>query len=192
MMHVSEVLGRSDYALIGELVPNGAKVLDLGCGDGSLLAWLKDNKQVQARGIERKRELTVYQGDLDESLSEYPDQTFDYVVLSQTLQETRDPLRVIREILRVGRYAIVTFPNFGNWRVRVAHLFSGRAPKTELFPYDWFDSPNIHFLTVTDLEELAVREHWQVEKRFFLSGHRRGEWMPNLMAEIAVFLVRKA
>jgi len=200
MIRVREVLGRGDYALIGELVPAGAKVLDLGCGDGALLQWLKENKQVEARGIERKRELvlqaiargvTVYQGDLEQSLSEYRDQTFDHVILSRTLQETRDPLGVIREMLRVGRYAIVTFPNFGHWRVRLAHLVSGRAPKTKLFPYDWFDSPNVHFLTVTDFEELIVQEKWIVEHRRFLAGNRSGEWLPNLMAEVAVYLIRK-
>ena len=107
------------------------------------------------------------------------------------MQETRDPLRVIREMLRIGRYAIVTFPNFGHWRVRLAHLVSGRAPKTKLFPYDWFDSPNIHFLTVTDFEELIAREKWTVEQRHFLAGYRQGELFPNLMAEVAVYLIRK-
>jgi methionine biosynthesis protein MetW len=200
MIRVREVLGRGDYALISELVPAGAKVLDLGCGDGALLAWLKENKQVESRGIECRRELvlkaiargvTVYQGDLDTSLSEYPDQTFDYVILSQTLQETRDPLRVINEMLRIGRSAIVTFPNFGHWRVRLSHLISPRAPKTRLFPYDWYDSPNIHYLTVVDFEDLVAKQGWQVDKRRFLAGHSQIEALPNLMAEVAVYLIRR-
>jgi methionine biosynthesis protein MetW len=197
---VREILGRSDFAIIGELVEPNTKVLDLGCGDGELLQWLADNKGVEARGIELNsgkvqraitRGVSVYQGDIDEGLVDYPDHTFDYVVLSQTLQETRSPLKVLREMLRVGRRAIVTFPNFGHWSVRLAHLFSGRAPKTVLFPYEWYESPNIHFLTVLDFEELAKREQWAVERRIFVSGHYLGTLLPNLMAEVAVFLIRK-
>jgi methionine biosynthesis protein MetW len=196
---VSEVLGRSDYALISELIPPRAKVLDLGCGDGSLLAWLKQNKQVEARGIERRRELvqravgqgvTVYQGDLVDAIKDYPDRTFDYVILSQTLQETQEPLKVLREMLRVGQHAVVAFPNFGHWRVRLAHLFSGRAPKTALFPYEWHESPNIHFLTVLDFEELIRSQGLIIEKSLFLAGHQRHSWMPNFFAEIAVYLIR--
>ena len=199
MIRVREELGRGDYALIGALIPAGSRVLDLGCGDGALLAWLKENKQVEVRGIESKRELvlaaigrgvTVFQGDLYQSLKEFPDQAFDYVILSQTLQETRDPLAVITAMLRVGRHAIVTFPNFGHWRVRLAHLISGRAPKTRLFPYEWYDSPNVHFLTVLDFEELIVSQHWVVELRRFLAGHRQVEVLPNLLAEVAVYLIR--
>ncbi len=199
-MKVREVLGRSDYALISELIPEGARVLDLGCGDGALLEWLKANKHVEARGVEMRRELvqqaiargvTVYQGDLESSLREYPDGAFDYVVLSQTLQELRQPLQVMREILRIGRYVVVAFPNFGHWRVRVSHLFSGRAPRTQLFPYGWHDSPNVHFLTILDFEETVGEQGWVVEKRMFLSGHIRGTVLPNLMAEVAVYLIRK-
>jgi len=197
---VREVLGRSDYALISGLIPSGARVLDLGCGDGALLEWLKANKQVEARGVELNRELvqraiargvTVYQGDLESSLRDYPDQAFDYVILSQTLQETRQPLAVLNEMLRIGRNAIVAFPNFGHWRVRVNHLFSGRAPRTNLFPFEWYDSPNIHFLTVIDFEELVKKQGWKVERRMFLARHRRVETSPNWFAEVAVYLFRQ-
>ena len=196
---VREVLGRSDYAIIGEIVEPGAKVLDLGCGEGELLEWLAQNKDVDARGLEISsakvqraiaRGVSVYQGDIDDGLADYPDQAFDYVILSQTLQESRYPQRVLREMLRVGRCAIVAFPNFGHWTVRLSMLRTGQAPKTKLFPYEWYDSPNIHFLTVHDFENLARQEHLEVERRYFLSGHRRVTLMPNLMAEVAVFLVR--
>lgn len=199
-MKVREVFGRSDYALISELIAPGAKVLDLGCGDGALLAWLKENKQVEARGVELNRDnvqkaiargVTVYQGDLMESLKDYPGQAFDYAILSQTLQETRYPLDVLKAMLRVARHAVVAFPNFGHWRVRLAHLTSGRAPKTRLFPYEWFDSPNVHFLTVIDFEELIERQQWLIERRMYLSGHLQIDAMPNLMAEVAVYLVKQ-
>ena len=133
---VGELLGRSDYAIIGAIVEPGAKVLDLGCGEGELLEWLAANKGVDARGVEISgarvqraiaRGVSVYQGDIDQGLADYPDQAFDYVILSQTLQETRQPLRVLREMLRVGRRAIVAFPNFGHWRVRLSMLTTGRA-----------------------------------------------------------------
>src|SRR5579885_363101 len=196
-----DVYGRRDYAIIGELIAPGTRVLDLGCGEGELLAWLREHKNVDGRGVEIiaarvqkaiARGVSVYQGDLESALDDYPDGAFDYVVLSQTLQETRDPLRVLRGMLRVGKRGIVAFPNFGHWRVRLSHLWSGRAPKTELLAYDWYDSPNIHFLTVLDFEALAVREKWLVERRIFLSGQRELRAFPNLMAEVAVFLVARA
>jgi methionine biosynthesis protein MetW len=198
---VGELLGRSDYAIIGEIVEERAKVLDLGCGEGELLQWLAENKGVDARGVEISgakvqraiaRGVSVYQGDIDHGLVDYPDQAFDYVILSQTLQETRQPLQVLREMLRVGRRAIVAFPNFGHWRVRLSMLTSGRAPKTRLFPFDWYDSPNIHFLAVDDFEQLARQEGLAVERRFFLAGQRRVDRLPNLRAEVAVYLVRLA
>ena len=193
-----EVYGRRDFAIIGELVKPGSRVLDLGCGEGELLAWLKENKQVEARGVELTgarvqkaiaRGVSVYQGDLESALVDYPDHAFDYVILSQTLQETRDPLRVLRGMLRIGQRAIVAFPNFGHYSVRWSTMRSGRAPKTKLFPYDWWDSPNIHFFTVLDFEALATKEGWKVERRIFLAGHRQVQMLPNLLAEIAVFLV---
>jgi methionine biosynthesis protein MetW len=197
---VRETLGRSDYAIIGEWVEPNSKVLDLGCGDGALLEWLQVNKKVDARGVEISpskvqraiaRGVSVYQGDIDEGLADYPEKAFDYVVLSQTLQETRWPLRVMREMLRVGRRAIVAFPNFGHWSMRMDMLFYGRAPKTKLFPYDWFDSPNIHFLSVDDFELVLAREQILVERSQYIAGHRLVRKFPNLRAEIAVYLLRR-
>src|SRR5690349_25031519 len=136
---VGELLGRGDFAIISELVEPDSKVLDLGCGEGELLAWLAENKGVDARGVEISaakaqraiaRGVSAYQGDIDEVLADYPDRAFDYVILSQTLQETRHPLQVLREMLRVGRRAIVAFPNFGHWRMRASMLTHGQMPKT--------------------------------------------------------------
>ena len=198
---VRELLGRSDYAIIGDIVEPDTKVLDLGCGEGELLEWLALNKGVEARGVEISsakvqraiaRGVTVYQGDIDEGLADYPSQAFDYVILSQTLQETRHPRQVLREMLRVGRRAIVAFPNFGHWRMRLSMLTSGCAPRTKLFPYEWYESPNIHFLTVHDFEHLAALERLVVERRYFLAGRRKVTLLPNLLAEVAVFLVRSA
>jgi methionine biosynthesis protein MetW len=189
---------RPDFNVIGEIIQPGTRVLDLGCGEGELLAWLVENKGVLARGVEissaqvRKaigRGVSVYQGDIDEGLADYPDKAFDYVILSQTLQETLAPLKVLQEMLRVGRRAIISFPNFGHWAVRAAMLFNGQAPKTKLFPYDWYNSPNIHFLSINDFEDLCREHHFPIERRYFLAGSRQIAVFPNLMAQTAVFLL---
>lgn len=195
---VRGVLGRRDFEIISGLIPEKARVLDLGCGDAELLAWLMEHKHVDARGVELSAEqvqaaiargASVYQGDLESSLADYPNDAFDYVILSQTLQQVRNPLQVLKEMLRVGQHAIVAFPNFGHYSVRLTHLFSGRAPQNKLFPYEWFDSPNIHFLTVHDFEVLCAREQWTVERRIFLSRNREVALMPNLFAEVAVIQI---
>lgn len=197
---VRQVLGREDYAIIGDIVEPGARVLDLGCGEGELLEWLAVNKRVQGRGVEISRSkvqraiargVSAYQGDIDNGLADYPDHAFDYVILSQTVQQLHKPLKVMKEMLRVGQKLIVAFPNFGHWRVRLSHLLSGRAPRTGLFPYEWYESPNIHFLTVEDFEIFCTEQGWTIEKRYYLSGNRRITAMPNLMAEIAVYLLRQ-
>ncbi len=196
--HPVTLAERPDFHVIGEIVQPGSRVLDLGCGEGELLAWLVENKKVLARGVEISsaqvrraisRGVSVYQGDIDEGLADYPDKAFDYVILSQTLQETRAPLQVLREMLRVGRRAIVSFPNFGHWSVRIAMLLNGQAPKTKLFPYNWYNSPNIHFLSINDFEDLCREHKFPIERRSFLAGARHVNTFPNLIAQTAVFLL---
>src|SRR5690242_13244369 len=195
----TEISARRDYAMIAELIEPGSRVLDLGCGEGELLAWLREHKRVDTQGVEidsnkvRRaiaRGVSVYQSDIEQGLTDYPDATFDFVILSQTLQEMRYPLRVLREMLRVGRQAIITFPNFGHWTTRLAHLSSGRAPRTKLFPYDWYESPNLHFLTVHDFVSLCHEQNWVVEREIFVRRNREARLLPNLLAEVAVFSIR--
>jgi homoserine O-acetyltransferase len=194
-----QILARLDYAMIAEMVEPGSRVLDLGCGDGELLAWLRQNKSVEAQGVEidpnkvRRaiaRGVSAYQSDIDQGLADYPDSTFDFVILSQTLQETRYPLRVLREMLRVGRHAIVAFPNFGHWTTRVAHLISGRTPRTKIFPYYWYESPNLHFMTVNDFVSLCKEQGWSIERQIFVRGNRKANRFANLLAEVAVFSIQ--
>jgi methionine biosynthesis protein MetW len=194
------VLARRDYAMIADMVSSNTRVLDLGCGEGELLAWLREFKRVDARGVEIDgakvqkaiaRGVSVYQSDLETGLRDYPESSFDFVILSQTLQEMHRPLRVLKEMLRVGRHVIVSFPNFGHWTVRLAHLLSGRAPKTELFPHDWYDSPNLHFLTVDDFVRLCRQEGWIIENQIFLQRDKQIHLLPNLLAEVAVFSIRR-
>src|ERR687883_2165130 len=149
---------RADHLLIAEMVERGSRVLDVGCGDGDLLQLL-ESRGIDGRGVELSREgvnrcvakgLAVVQGDADTDLVNYPDDAFDYVILSQTLQATRQPRVVLENMLRIGRRAIVSFPNFGHWRIRLQILLLGRMPQTDNLPYSWYDTPNIHFCTIKD------------------------------------------
>jgi methionine biosynthesis protein MetW len=193
---------RSDLSIIARNVREGVRVLDVGCGDGQLMAALRDHKNVDARGLEIdpanvatavSRGLSVVQGDADTDLADYPDGSFDYAILSQTLQTTKRPDLVLDHLLRIGREAFVSFPNFAQWRIRFAHMFGGQMPVTEQLPHRWFDTPNIHHVTIDDFRAFLKERGVVTEGQWFLSGGKpRSEGMANLLAEHAVFLLRRA
>jgi methionine biosynthesis protein MetW len=192
---------RPDLAIIARNVQPLTRVLDVGCGDGALMAALRDWHGCDARGLEldatdvaaaMARGLSVVQGDADTDLADYPDASFDYAILSQTLQTTRRPDWVLEQLLRIGRRAFVSFPNFAHWRVRASLLFGGRMPVTRLLPVEWYATPNIHHVTVDDFRAFVRNRGIVVEDCWFLSGDQRtGSAMANLFAEHAVFLLRK-
>lgn len=192
---------RPDLAVIADNVRTGSRILDVGCGDGQLMAALRDNKDVDARGLEIdpvnvatavSRGLSVVQGNADTDLADYPDSSFDYAILSQTLQTTHRPDLVLDHLLRIGRHAFVSFPNFAQWRIRFAHMFGGRMPVTEQLPHRWYDTPNIHHVTIDDFRSYLKDRNLVIEGQWFLSGDRpRKENMANLMAEHAIFLLRR-
>ena len=192
---------RADLAIIADHVVPGSRVLDIGCGDGALMAALRDTKRVDARGIEIEgadvtaaltRGLSVVQGDADTDLSDYPDASFDYAVLSQTLQTTRRPDRILEQLLRVGTKAFVSFPNFAHWRVRTSLLIGGRMPLTRTLPMAWYETPNIHHVTIDDFRALVRARGLTVECAWFLSGDRRvSATAANFRAEHAVFLLAR-
>jgi methionine biosynthesis protein MetW len=192
---------RSDLAIIADHVAEGSRVLDVGCGDGELMAVLRDQRHVDARGIEIdsgnvaaavERGLSVVQGDADRDLVNYPDGTFDYAILSQTLQTARAPDKVLTELLRIGRRAFVSFPNFAYWRVRLALSWGGRMPVTAALPVSWYKTENIHQLTIDDFRAFVAERGIVVENAWFLTGNRRtSAAAANLRAEHAVFLLRR-
>ncbi len=191
---------RPDLAIIADHVTPGSRVLDVGCGDGALMAALRDDAGVDARGLEIDganvaaavaRGLSVVQGDADRDLADYPGGSFDYAVLSQTLQTTRAPDRVLEHLLRIGARAFVSFPNFAHWRVRLSLLRDGRMPVTPQLPERWYDTPNIHHLTVDDFRAYLAERGIAVERAWFLAGEGlTGPVMANLLAEHAVFLLK--
>lgn len=192
---------RPDLAIIAANVVPGSRVLDVGCGDGALMAALRDERQCDARGLELDADdvstamgkgLSVIQGDADTDLIDYPESSFDYAILSQTLQTTRRPDQVLDQLLRIGQRAFVSFPNFAHWRVRASLLWGGRMPVTRLLPLKWYETPNIHHVTVDDFRALVKERGLIVEGCWFLSGDTAtGAQMANFFAEHAVFLLRK-
>jgi len=191
---------RPDLAIIADNVAPGSRILDVGCGDGALMAALRDAKGVDARGLELdagnvaaavSRGLSVIQGDADSDLADYPEASFDYAILSQTLQTTRRPDMVLDHLLRIGRRAFVSFPNFAHWRGRVSLMWGGRMPVTRLLPEQWYDTPNIHHVTIDDFRAFVKARGITVEGAWFLSGDKRTtSAAANIFAEHAVFLLK--
>ena len=192
---------RPDLAVIARHVAPGSRVLDIGCGEGDLMAVLEAESCCDARGIEIdatcvercvSRGLSVVQGDADRDLATYPDKAFDYAILSQTLQTAERPDRMLDELLRVGRKAIVSFPNFAHWRMRSALMFGGRMPVTRALPVSWYETENIHHVTVRDFRELLAAKNVQVEGSWFFAGERPVSGAgANWRAEFAVFQISR-
>lgn len=196
---------RLNYSIITEIIDKGAKVLDLGCGDGSLLAQLIKEKKVNGIGVEINQDsaisamekgLSVIQGDIDEGLKGFDDKEYDWVILNQTLQSTEKPDYVVDEMLRVGKKVVVSFPNFAYWKVRFYLFFTGHMPKSKVLPFEWYDTPNIHLLTVNDFYEFCAKRNIKilqsvfmtkanVKKNFFIRS------LSNLFAEEVIFVISR-
>jgi methionine biosynthesis protein MetW len=188
-------IDRADFAAIAQWIKPATRVLDLGCGDGALFKYLKRERDISGYGVEIddanvlacvKNGVNVVQRNLEGGLREFEDQSFDYVILSQTLQAMRNGERIIREMLRVGREGIVTFPNFGYWRNRV-HVLRGRMPLSEHLPYQWFDTPNIHLCTLDDFEHFCGERRIRILERQVLTGGAPVKVMPNLLGALAIY-----
>jgi methionine biosynthesis protein MetW len=195
---------RPDLALISNWIAPGSRVLDLGCGDGALLKHLQENRQVSGYGVEIdplnvlaciRNRVDVLQNDLDASLADFETGSFDYVVMTQTLQAMREPERLVDEMLRIGRQGIVTFPNFGYWRTRYYLTLKGRMPMSRALPYTWYNTPNIHLCTIKDFEALCRERNIRIlQRRVFDHAHRRTvlrRLMPNLFGEIAMYRLER-
>jgi len=196
----------ADHSVIASMVADRAKVLDVGCGDGALLQLLARERSVKGRGMELSQAgvnacvskgLSVVQGDADRDLSDYPDDSFDYVILSKTIQAVRHPRAVLKQLARIGERVIVSFPNFGHWKVRSQLFLSGRMPNTPNLPNRWCETENLHLCTVRDFAELARELHLTVDRAVPISGGQAGApfaatlWRANWFAEEAVFLLAR-
>ncbi len=191
---------RPDFAAIAAWIPQGASVLDLGCGDGGLLRYLSDARRVRGYGVEIRDDnivacmrngVNVIQGDLESGLSGFETDSFDFVILSQTLQATRHTEALVREMLRVGREGIVSFPNFGYWKSRLSVL-RGRMPVSKELPYQWYDTPNVHLCTVRDFEDFCSAQHVQILDRRVMTDGKAVKVSPNLRGSMAVYRFRRA
>jgi len=200
VINLSQQPTKIEHQVIMDWIEQGASVLDLGCGDGELLARLIEEKQVRAQGIELSeqaihqcvaRGLSVFQEDIDSGLSDYADKSFDYVILNQTFQQVKKPDFVLKEALRVGKKTIVGFPNFLYLSARFQMFFGGRVPVTPSLPYEWYDTPNLHFLSIADFVKYCRKRDIQIERSAFITKNKKVQLFPNLLAEIGLFLLSK-
>ena len=197
---------RFDLNVISSRIEPGSRVLDLGCGNGDLLAWLADNKKVSGVGIEQDKEkaafcisrgLSVLQGDMIDEVDDYPDKSFDYVILSQTLQQVYEPARLLYSLSRIGRKFIVSFPNFSHYTIRFELLFKGQAPKSPELPYNWYDSPNIRVITLKDFRRFARDVGYRIIEEIAINTDDHSNagsivrWFSNIRATYGIFIIEK-
>jgi methionine biosynthesis protein MetW len=197
---------RFDLQIIANLIKNNSKVLDIGCGDGQLLYYLKQNKNIDGRGLEISHSLvskslikglSVIQGNAENDLEIYPDNSFDYAILSQTIQATHNPPKILLEMLRIAKFAIVSLPNFAHFKNRCDLFFKGKMPVNKALPYQWFETPNIHFCSITDFEKLCFDLDLQINKKVFLTNNHQlfsifaKDFFANLFARYGIFLITK-
>jgi methionine biosynthesis protein MetW len=197
---------RFDLRLIASMIEPGSHVLDLGCGNGDLLAWLAEHRQVSGTGVEQDkgkaatciaRGLSVLQGDLNHEVDDYPDHTFDYVILSQTLQQVYEPARLLQSLSRIGRRVIVSFPNFSHWSIRLQLLCRGMAPKNDQLPYSWYDTPNIRVITLADFRRFARDVGYRIVREIAIdtdtgnSSGRAVRFLANWRATYGIFIIEK-
>ena len=195
---------KKEFKVIAELLPKNVRVLDVGCGDGSLMDLLIKEKNIEARGLEIKEEyvnkciykgLSVIEGNAETELHQFPDQSFDYVVLSQTLQAFYNPEKVLKELLRVGKSAIVSIPNFGYWKVRTSLLIFGKMPMTKTLPYNWHNTPNLHMCTIKDMFNFCNEKNIKIDKILGINEDKTSQikrsnlGIKNLFSKIGIFLL---
>lgn len=200
MIKLSQQPTKIEHQVIMDWIEQGASVLDLGCGDGELLARLIEENQVRAQGIEISQQaihqcvargLSVFQEDIDSGLSDYADKSFDYVILNQTFQQVKKPDFVLKEALRVGKKTIVGFPNFLYISARFQMFFGGKVPVTPSLPFEWYDTPNLHFLSIADFVKYCRKRDIQIDRSAFITKNKKVPLFPNLLAEIGLFLLSK-